>query len=461
MANVVNRASPATSTRTILEYSSLEEALTFDQLFAFSEPKRVLRSKTVRGPALGIESSKDSMYYWFNVKAFPSTEGRRHKGYIKFLKPEDEDTPLEQTECVVDCSCKDFKFVWSWANTQHGSSEVGPDSLNQCWDQAPRIKNPQARPGLCKHLLSLRNFLYGQDSKFPPSDEPEGPSSTKAKLVKKAQERSRMELLARAARGAVIDQNTAEQLGVIVDYDEQGYPVAYRTPDGQEVRPGDEPHNQPGGPTQGSALDAAMRREIELRRRQQARTQGENPDDPENEPTSGEQGTGSSGDTGSTSQSNPTNPTNPTNEPNRSNDEQEPPEEDGRPPRRRESVISFMDDKTIKIVQEMVDAAQAAVQAQPPAAKPATATQQQGEKSQSQQALDYLKDISALMAELVQLQQTPEPPAEEPIPAEPGAEDQEGAPADGPVVPAATPSAQPPAPRQAAGPRPHRLAPQL
>ena len=165
---------------------SVLERLNFDQLFAYSEPKRVLRSKTVRGPSLGIESYNDSMYYYFNFKAFPSTEHRRHKGYIKFFQPDDPETPLEQVECEVDCDCKDYRYRWAWANTQRDSSQIGANSLNQCIDRAPRITNPSARPGLCKHLLALRNFLYGQDAQFPPSGDPEGPDSSRNKLVAKS-----------------------------------------------------------------------------------------------------------------------------------------------------------------------------------------------------------------------------------------------------------------------------------
>lgn len=68
---------------------------------------------------------------------------------------------------VGGCSsinCADFRYTWAWVNKQRGSSRVGPNSLNQAWNKAPRIKNPWNRPGLCKHLLSLRSYLEGQMS---------------------------------------------------------------------------------------------------------------------------------------------------------------------------------------------------------------------------------------------------------------------------------------------------------
>jgi hypothetical protein len=147
------------------EGQRLLERLTFDQLMAVSEPKRVLRSKTVRGPPLAVDAKNDGVYYSFNFKAYPSTEKKRHKGYIKFFKPKKK-TPLEKVECLVDCDCKDYKFRWAWANKQRGSSVVGSKSLNQAWNKAPKIANPTGRSGLCKHLLALRDFIYGEYENF-------------------------------------------------------------------------------------------------------------------------------------------------------------------------------------------------------------------------------------------------------------------------------------------------------
>lgn len=147
--------------------ASLLERLNFDQFFRISEPKRIARSTTVRGPPLDISAHKDEAYYWFNFRAHPSTEGRSHRGFVRFIRPRNHATPLEKLDCEVDCDCKDYRYRWAWANKQRGSSHVGPRSLNQAWNKAPRITNPTARPGLCKHLLALRRFLYGQVVHFP------------------------------------------------------------------------------------------------------------------------------------------------------------------------------------------------------------------------------------------------------------------------------------------------------
>jgi len=130
----------------------------------------VYRSFTVRGPPLEIDSYQDVVYYIFNFKANPSTTGLRHRGYVKFFKPQrrnPKNVPLQNLECLVDCTCPDFRYRWAWANKQRQSSVVGPQSLNQAWNRAPRKTNPKGKPGLCKHILATREHIYGMLSSFP------------------------------------------------------------------------------------------------------------------------------------------------------------------------------------------------------------------------------------------------------------------------------------------------------
>lgn len=173
-----------------LVWQRLFEKLNFDTLFALSEPKRVLRSRTVRGPALDVEAYKDKMIYHFNAKSFPSTTGRRHRAAITFFKPENRDTPLEKVPVEVDCDCEDFKFRFAWAIAQRGSSRTGSQSLNKSNGKAPKITNPSGRPSLCKHLLAMRNFLYGQDSRFIPTDDTDDSHGRLNQLVARANGRT-------------------------------------------------------------------------------------------------------------------------------------------------------------------------------------------------------------------------------------------------------------------------------
>lgn len=169
---------------------SLCERLTFDKLFRMSEPKRVQRSLTVKGPPLEIDSYQDVVYYCFNFKSNPSTTGLRHKGYVKFFKPKrkrPEDVPLQHLECLVDCTCPDYRYRWAWTNKQRDSGVVGPNSLNQAWNKAPRRTNPQGRSGLCKHILAARGYIYGLLGSFP-GDEPDTAEKLN-KLTKYAKKR--------------------------------------------------------------------------------------------------------------------------------------------------------------------------------------------------------------------------------------------------------------------------------
>lgn len=145
----------------------LAERLTYDKLFRISDPKRVTRSLSVRGPPLEVHSYQNGMYYAFNYKSYPSTTGLRHRGYVKFVKPKNANTPLQHLECLVDCTCPDYKFRWAWANKQRGSGQVGASSMNQAWNRAPRKTNPSGKPGLCKHILAARRFIYGMITSFP------------------------------------------------------------------------------------------------------------------------------------------------------------------------------------------------------------------------------------------------------------------------------------------------------
>jgi hypothetical protein len=153
--------------------SVLAEKLTYDQLFRMSEPKRVIRSYKVKGPPLEINSYQDALYYAFNFKSDPSTTGLRHRGFVKFFKPRlGGQKPLQHIDCLVDCTCPDYKYMWAWANKQRGSSLVGVQSMNQCLNRAPRKTNPTSKPGLCKHILAARSYIYGLLSSFP-SDQPD------------------------------------------------------------------------------------------------------------------------------------------------------------------------------------------------------------------------------------------------------------------------------------------------
>jgi hypothetical protein len=152
----------------------LQEKLTYDQLFRMSEPKRWNRSLTVKMPPLEMQQFQTGHQwcfdYYFNAKAKPSTTGLRHRGMIRFIKPKDagkKNTPLSKLHVEIDCQCPDYRYRWAYMNHQRGAGPIGPDSLNQCINKAPKKTNPHGLSGMCKHILATRDYIYGQLTGFP------------------------------------------------------------------------------------------------------------------------------------------------------------------------------------------------------------------------------------------------------------------------------------------------------
>jgi hypothetical protein len=177
----------------------LGEAMTYAQLFNMTDSGRHARSSKVRGPPLEIYAGDRQAYHIFNFKAYPSTTGFRHRGYIAFKKPRNaQPQPSESLAVEVDCDCEDYRYRWAWANKQRGAGKVGPQSLNKSINRAPVITNPAGKPSLCKHLAAAKNFIWGLIQRFPspqapaPGEAPEPAMDVSWKigqLVKKAQDR--------------------------------------------------------------------------------------------------------------------------------------------------------------------------------------------------------------------------------------------------------------------------------
>jgi hypothetical protein len=217
----------------------LNEKLTYDQLFRMSDPKRTIRSFKVKGPPLEIDSYQDAVYYAFNFKSSPSTTGLRHRGYVKFLRPKlGGQKPLQHLNCIVDCTCPDFRYRWAWANKQRGASRVGPQSLNQALNRAPRRTNPTSKPGLCKHVLAAREYVYGLLSSFP-NDEPD----TADKLNKLTQFATKRWINMDAEMDAARDRQA--RIAAARNLRNAGQPAPQDIALDQEA-PGDEEPHEPG-----------------------------------------------------------------------------------------------------------------------------------------------------------------------------------------------------------------------
>jgi len=265
--------------------TALFEEMTFDQLFRYSEPKRIKRAETVRGPPLEINGNSDNVYHVFNFKSFPSTTGLRHHGYVKFKKPQlgNSRKRLQHIPCEVDCTCPDFRYRWPWAEKQKGAARVGAQSMNQCINRKPIHTNPGVIPGLCKHILACRDYIYGMLAKFPGKEPDTGEKL--AQLVKYAEKRwSNFDtLMARAKDGekwydavkAAVNQGQGGNIDLIYDIYQRkggkflGIPAGVpkrgapklgeRPPPGEDEEPPELPEPEPPPPPQGPVLPAAGR----------------------------------------------------------------------------------------------------------------------------------------------------------------------------------------------------------
>lgn len=139
----------------------LVEKMTFAQLFRSSTPSRKQRAKDMKFVnRLPIRAQKTDSYWDFRYKSGSSnnTTGDSYRGRITFLKPT-KGKIGESVNCEVDCGCPDYRYRWAYANNRRDAGPMGRESLNQCNGARPRITNPKLQPGMCKHLLALKDQL--------------------------------------------------------------------------------------------------------------------------------------------------------------------------------------------------------------------------------------------------------------------------------------------------------------
>ena len=147
------------------------EKMSYADLFRSSTKKRKERAKSMQFVnRLPIRAQKTDNYWDFRYKSAPgnNTTGNSYRGRISFFKPR-TGRFAENAYCEVDCGCPDYTFRWAYANNRRGAGPMGSNSINQCNGARPNITNPGLRPGMCKHLLALRDQLR---QKLTESQEP-------------------------------------------------------------------------------------------------------------------------------------------------------------------------------------------------------------------------------------------------------------------------------------------------
>jgi hypothetical protein len=150
----------AGNTQNYHDAHSLNEKMSFKDLFNVSTPERIQRSKSdVRVRPLRVVTLDENEAWTFSYKSNPSVTGKPHKGYIKFFKEHvEQGENAEDLECIVDCTCPDFMYRYAYNDTRKDASVVGPKSWSKCINRAPKPAYNFGE-GMCKHLLALQGYL--------------------------------------------------------------------------------------------------------------------------------------------------------------------------------------------------------------------------------------------------------------------------------------------------------------
>lgn len=141
----------------------------------------------VRLGSLDYKYVKNNKQLFISALAFPSKNSGRTSPYkvqIVFNQVESSENPTKQHimpysskagaidyyleqltinhDVSIRCQCPDFYFMWSYYDKQN-KALLGPHKpYVRKTDNYPP-KNPEEKPGLCKHTLQLVKMLMGND----------------------------------------------------------------------------------------------------------------------------------------------------------------------------------------------------------------------------------------------------------------------------------------------------------
>ena len=111
---------------------------------------RVVAYKTGRdkaGLATVVAKTYTPKEYNMQLKLVNAKDQNKYVSSIKFLD--------KKLNVKLACSCPDFVFAgWEFALHQNGAADIIYGN-----GEPPLEKNPEMRPGCCKHLLALRAIV--------------------------------------------------------------------------------------------------------------------------------------------------------------------------------------------------------------------------------------------------------------------------------------------------------------
>jgi hypothetical protein len=144
--------------------SLLTEKMSFKDLLNYVNQARKDKAKKMSVSSLTGTATSTSENWNFSYKSdmSHSTTGKRFQGRITYENSDvakSSNASADDIFCSVDCQCPDYKYRWAYANNNKDAGPMGNDSLNQCNGNRPIQTNPYLTPGLCKHLVSLHDYL--------------------------------------------------------------------------------------------------------------------------------------------------------------------------------------------------------------------------------------------------------------------------------------------------------------
>jgi hypothetical protein len=164
------------------------ERMSYAQLMNASDPKRKERALRIPSKSLIVKSvnGREAWKFSYKTPKRENTTGLRHQGFIYFFKDWLDDVERNNEmniECSVDCSCPDYKYRWAYNNAKADAGELGGNALNKNNGAPPQIN---LGVGLCKHLLSLKEYLNEKIVAALPASSPVSKKNAKPPVVPKS-----------------------------------------------------------------------------------------------------------------------------------------------------------------------------------------------------------------------------------------------------------------------------------
>lgn len=123
---------------------------------------RIAAQQYGAGSRQGFQRSRPKYPIYYNEMrtAVVCPAGNRRWSYVRFYGPPEGKTPV-----WVWCSCEDFAYRLEWVMAQVGCSSIATGYAGQgvaIINKPPDVRNPQRKPGLCKHLLMASDLALRQ-----------------------------------------------------------------------------------------------------------------------------------------------------------------------------------------------------------------------------------------------------------------------------------------------------------